>query len=260
MKHHRPVRGALGVFWLFWVALVLSGCATALSQARSTPTAPSPRSASSPWAPPPCQTQHLLLAFGTFDAATSNEAAQFVLVNQSKQSCPLSGYPAVQLLDARHQPIRAHVRQVTQGFLYLPQVPHQFVLQAGGKAYFVVSWANLGCGKLPPGVGPPGSFASPVSFLRVTPPLNQASLLIATQWGARSVRSETLWTSLLWSRTISCSSLDDLQAEAAYFREASHCVRAFHGAVRELRERSALLLRGEPRDAREPIFAHAVPK
>ncbi|QBD80328.1 DUF4232 domain-containing protein [Ktedonosporobacter rubrisoli] len=183
MNRHRPVRGTLGVLWLFWVALVLSGCTTASPQARSTPTA-APRSASSPSAPPPCQTQHLLLAFGTFGAATSNEAAQFVLVNQSKQSCTLSGYPAVQLLDAQHQPIRAHVRQVTQGFLYQQQVPHQFVLQAAGKAYFVVSWTNQGCGKLPPGVGPPGSFASPVSFLRVTPPLNQAPLLVATpQWG-----------------------------------------------------------------------------
>jgi hypothetical protein len=42
----------------------------------------------------------------------------------------------------------------------------------------VVAWANLGCGKIPP-----ASFASPVSFLRVTPPLNQASLLVATQFG-----------------------------------------------------------------------------
>ncbi|HLZ60998.1 MAG TPA: DUF4232 domain-containing protein [Ktedonosporobacter sp.] len=177
MNHHHAVRGTLGVLWLFWVALALGGCALSPSSASSTPLSPAPRSDPSLSAPALCQTQHLLLAFVKSGAAMNNDGAQFVLVNQSKQSCTLSGYPAVQLLDARHQPIRAQVRQVTQGFLYGRQVPHRFVLQVGSKAYFVVEWANQGCGKIPP-----ASSASPVSFLRVTPPLSQASLLIAIQF------------------------------------------------------------------------------
>lgn len=176
MNDHHLTRGTFGFLGLCLVALVLSGCIHASPSASSTSTVPTPRA--SPSAPAPCQTQHLLLAFDRFGAATSNEAAQFVLVNQSKQSCTLSGYPALQLLDARHQPIPAHVGQSTGSPLHPTQAPHRFVLGPREKAYFVVAWANLGCGKIPP-----ASFASPVSFLRVTPPLNQASLLVATQFG-----------------------------------------------------------------------------
>jgi hypothetical protein len=179
MIHHHPLRGTLGVLWLFSVVLILAGCAPASTSTGSTPTKPAPQASPSTAAPVPCQTQQLQLAFDRFGAATGNEGAQFALVNQLKQSCTLSGYPAVQLLDAQHQPIRARVVQATEAFLYNNLVPHQFVLQAGGKAYFVLEWTNQGCGKIPP-----ASYASPISFLRVTLPLSQASLLIAYQFCA----------------------------------------------------------------------------
>ncbi|HEY7414360.1 MAG TPA: DUF4232 domain-containing protein [Ktedonobacteraceae bacterium] len=168
---------------LSWTALAclaiffLAGCQGIYSAAAATPTEPTPQSSPTPSASAPCQTQNLLLAFDTFGAATSNEGLQLALVNQSKQSCTLSGYPELQLLDAQHQPIQTQIKQVTQGFLYPQQlVSHQFILQAGGKAYFVVAWANEGCGQ--------AFSASPVSFLQVTPPLNQAPLQIARQFCA----------------------------------------------------------------------------
>lgn len=179
MSYHHLARGTLGFLWLCSVALILGGCAHASSSAGSTPTVPAPQSSPSGISLAPCRIQHLLLAFDKSGVALGNEGAQFVLVNQSKEGCTLSGYPALQLLDARHQPIPAHVGQFTQAYLYRTQPPHRFVLQAGGKAYFVVEWANLGCGKIPP-----ASSASPVAFLRVTPPLNRASLLVATQFCA----------------------------------------------------------------------------
>lgn len=128
-------------------------------------------------APAPCQTRQLRIAFDNNGAAAGNAGAQFVFVNQSQESCTLSGYPAIQLLDARHQPMRAQVMRTTGAYLYITQMPRPFVLQAGEKAYFVVEWGDLGCGNIPP-----ASYASPVSFLRVTPPLNQTSLLIAFQF------------------------------------------------------------------------------
>jgi hypothetical protein len=157
----------LRLLWLCSVAFVFAGCAHASSSAGATPTVPAPRSSPSPSAPALCQTQHLLLAFDKSGVALGNAAAQFVLVNQSKQSCTLFGYPALQLLDARHQPIRAHVGQFTGAYLYITHAPHRFVLLAGGKAYFVVEWGNV------------GDCATPTAFLRMTPPGNQTPLLIA---------------------------------------------------------------------------------
>lgn len=179
MNTPRLMRGTRRFLWLFLVAFVLGGCAHTSSSAGLMPTRPALRS-SPPLAPPaPCQIRHFRLAFDKGGVGLSNEGAQFVFVNQSKENCTLSGYPALQLLDARHHPIRARIEQTTVGYLYITQAPHRFVLQMGGKAYFVVEWANLGCGKIPP-----ASYASSVSFLRVTPPLSQASLLVAVQFCA----------------------------------------------------------------------------
>ena len=136
-------------------------------QTTQTSTVPAPRSSPSPSAPAPCQTQHLLLAFDKGGVALGNAAAQFFFANQSKGSCTLVGYPALQLLDARHQPIRAQVMQSPVGYLYVTHAPHRFVLQAGGKAYFVVEWSAT------------GDCATSTAFLRVRPPGNQTPLLIA---------------------------------------------------------------------------------
>ncbi|WP_165422885.1 DUF4232 domain-containing protein [Ktedonosporobacter rubrisoli] len=185
MKHH-PNEGKLRFFWLCLVAFILGGCALTPSSANTTPTKPTPRLEPSPspssLAATPCQTQHLQLALDTKAAATSNEGMQLVLLNQSKQRCTLSGYPALHLQNSRHQPIQADIKQSLVGYLYTTHAPHRFVLEPGGKAYFVVEWANLGCGKLPPGAGPPGSFASSVSFLLVMLPPSQDSLLVAVQF------------------------------------------------------------------------------
>jgi hypothetical protein len=141
------------------------------NQTTRTGVQPAPRVSPSEASPAPCQTQQLLLAFDEGGVAVGNAGAQFVFANQSKGSCTLVGYPALQLLDARHQPIRAQVGQATVAYLYSTHAPHRFVLQAGEKAYFVVEWSNLGC-------------ATPSAFLRVTPPDNQTPLLIAFRFCA----------------------------------------------------------------------------
>jgi hypothetical protein len=118
-------------------------------------------------APVPCQSQSLSLAFDQSGIALGNAGAQFVFMNQSPASCTLSGYPAIQLLDAQRQPMRARVVQTTGAYLYITQPPHQFVLQARGKAYFVVEWGAI------------EKCATSAAFLRITPSDNQSPLLIA---------------------------------------------------------------------------------
>jgi hypothetical protein len=66
---------------------------------------PGQQTAPSPAVFAPCEAQQLSLTFDKSGAALGNDAAQFVLTNQSQESCTLTGYPSLQLLDARHQPI-----------------------------------------------------------------------------------------------------------------------------------------------------------
>jgi hypothetical protein len=75
--------------------------------------------------------------------------------------------------------LRAQIARSTGSYLYITRPPQMISLPPGQKAYFAVTWANLGCGKIPP-----ADYASPVSFLRVTPPLNQPSLLVAVEFWA----------------------------------------------------------------------------
>jgi hypothetical protein len=133
----------------------------------------------SPGAQVPCQTQQLLLVAGQMASDLGNAGVQLSFKNRSLVNCTLVGYPTLQLLTAQQKPLQAQITGSTSGYLYSTRPPQMISLHPGQKAYFVVTWTNLGCGKIPP-----ASYASLVSFLRVTPPLNQASLLIAVQFCA----------------------------------------------------------------------------
>ena len=108
-----------------------------------------------------------MLAFDTGTTAMSQAAAQFILVNQSSESCRLEGYPTLQFLDVHHQALRAQVLPSIGGYFYITQAPQMVVLPASGHAYFVIEW------------GMTGTCATPIAFLQVTPPENQAPLLLA---------------------------------------------------------------------------------
>jgi hypothetical protein len=120
-----------------------------------------------------CQTKQLLLASGTVTSNLGNAGVQLSFENRSRMSCTLSGYPMLQLLDAQQKPLQVKIRQATSDYLYRTRTPQVIALHPGQKAYFAVTWGNMGCSETPP------TSASPISFLRVTPPLNQASLLVA---------------------------------------------------------------------------------
>ena len=165
-------------FLFFLCAVViLGGCGTPAISTQTRAPAPTIRPDPSPGAHVPCQTRQLLLVAGQMTSNLGNAGVQLSFENQSRVHCTLIGYPTLQLLSAQQKPLQAQITRSTGGYLYTTRPPQLISLHPGQKAYFAVTWGNLGCGKIPP-----ASYASPVSFLRVTPPLNQASLLVAVQF------------------------------------------------------------------------------
>lgn len=165
--------GALVLSWALVTHLAVH------HQTTQTSTVPAPRASPKPSAPAPCQTGQLLLVAGQMTSNLGNAGVQLSFENRSRVTCTLTGYPTLQLLSAQQKPLQAQITRSTSGYLYRTRPPQMISLHPGQQAYFAVTWGNLGCGKIPP-----ASYASPVSFLRVTPPLNQASLLVAVQFCA----------------------------------------------------------------------------
>lgn len=174
-----PKRWSFLFFLLLCAAVILGGCGTSATSTQTRAPAPTIRPEPSPGAHGPCQTGQLLLVAGQMTSKLGNAGVQLSFENQSRVNCTLVGYPTLQLLSAQQKPLQAQITRSTVGYLYITRPPQMIALHPGQKAYFAVTWANLGCGKIPP-----ASYASPVSFLRVTPPLNQASLLVAVQFCA----------------------------------------------------------------------------
>jgi hypothetical protein len=169
-----PRRWGFLFLLLLCVAVILGGCGTPATSTQTATPAPTARPEPSPAAGVTCQTRQLLLATGQMISNLGNAGVQLSFENRSRVSCTLSGYPTLQLLGAQQKPLQAQITQSTSGYLYSTRAPQVISLHPGQKAYFAVTWGNQGCGRVPP-----ASYASPVSFLLVTPPLNQASQLVA---------------------------------------------------------------------------------
>ncbi len=175
----KPVSLLKRWLFLFLWCVTLGGCGIPMTSMQGSASMPTSRPEPSPGAHVPCQTGQLLLVAGQMTSNLGNAGVQLSFQNRSRVSCTLSGYPTLQLLDAQQKPVQAKILRSTAGYLYSTRPPQMISLHPGQKAYFAVTWGNLGCGKLPP-----ASYASPVSFLRVTPPRNQLSLLVAVQFCA----------------------------------------------------------------------------
>ena len=172
-----PRRWGLLFLLLSCAAAILGGCGTPATSTQTATPAPTARPEPSPAVGVTCQTRQLLLAAGQMISNLGNAGVQLSFENRSRVHCTLIGYPTLQLLSAQQKPVQAQITRSTGGYLYTTRPPQLISLHPGQQAYFAVTWGNLGCGKIPP-----ASYASPVSFLRVTPPLNQASLLVAVQF------------------------------------------------------------------------------
>ncbi len=168
-----PRRWSLLFLLLLCAAVILGGCGTPATSTQTATPAPTARPEPSPAAGVTCRTRQLLLAAGQMISNLGNAGVQLSFENRSPVSCTLIGYPTLHLLDAQQKPLQAQITRSTYDYLYSTRPPQMISLHPGQQAYFAVTWANMGCGKIPP-----ASYASPVSFLLVTPPLNQASLLV----------------------------------------------------------------------------------
>jgi|GraSoi_2013_60cm_1033757.scaffolds.fasta_scaffold04634_3 Protein of unknown function (DUF4232) len=163
----------LSLFCLFGLTMVLSTCGTPSTRTAAS-ALPTPRPDPSPSVHATCRTERLRLALDQDVSELGNAGLQLTFENASRESCTLSGYPALQLLDAQHKQLPMKMARSTSGYLYQMHDPQVITLQPGKKAYFVISWANQGC----------SSETYHVSFLQVTPPDNQTPLLLANEFCA----------------------------------------------------------------------------
>jgi len=172
-----PKRWLFLSLFLFGVAVILSSCGTPATSTNALTSAPTPLPEAPPSAGATCQTRQLLLAAGPINSALGNAGLELSLKNQSPVSCKLFGYPTLHLLDAQQKPLKMQITRSTSGYLYRTQAPQVISLPPGEKAYFAITWSNLGCSGAPP----TEAMSIRTSFLLVTPPLNQTSLLVAFQ-------------------------------------------------------------------------------
>ena len=168
-----PKRWLLLSLFLFSVAVILGSGRRPATATNAVAPAPTPRPEPTPSARATCQTRQLLLAEGQLTSNLGNAGLEFSFENHARVSCMLFGYPTLHLLDAQQKPLLVQTERSTSGYLYRTRDPQVISLHPGEKAYFAITWGNLGCGETPP------THATPTSFLLVTPPLNQTSLLVA---------------------------------------------------------------------------------
>ncbi len=134
----------LSLFCLFGLTMVLSTCGTPSTRTAAS-ALPTPRPDPSPSVHATCRTERLRLALDQDVSELGNAGLQLTFENASRESCTLSGYPALQLLDAQHKQLPMKMARSTSGYLYQMHDPQVITLQPGKKAYFVISWANQGC-------------------------------------------------------------------------------------------------------------------
>ena len=182
--------GAVAVaFAVVAVALLLSvGRAAPPSSPAGRPGAvPSPNSSPEPSAPPTatpepsaastaapdaplggCTVSQLSLRVGPTNAATSHFGAIFTFHNRSTAPCTLYGFPGLQMLDERGQPLPTSVNWGSD-YIVHPQQPAVVTLRPGDDASFTL-------GGTTPGVW--GQTCPTSIRLLVTPPNETHSLVI----------------------------------------------------------------------------------
>jgi hypothetical protein len=175
----RLLLGALVSAATVWL---LAGCgsgsrpASAPAPASPTPThsaAPSSAPQGPPAAGEPCHTRELAAALQQTRPGGGSRYAILTLTNRSDRTCPIRGFPGLQLLDPARQPLPTNVVRDQQQ-------PSQTVQLAPGASVFTtLHWG------LVPGDGEPQTTqCEPTpSFLAVTPPDESSPAVAAWTYG-----------------------------------------------------------------------------
>jgi Protein of unknown function (DUF4232) len=158
----------------------LTGCGASTTTAGAAPptatvTPATPATATASTQAQTCQSSQLTLALDHTGVALGHVASVLRLDNSSQQACTLDGYPTVQLLDARQQPLPTHQQQTTMAYTFTVPVPQPVVLASGASAYFHLEWSDM------PPSGQSCSYNA--AYLQVTPPQNQTPLPILPGFG-----------------------------------------------------------------------------
>lgn len=113
---------------------------------RSTPGAPAGSTTAKPPVTTstvqPCQANQLRATFASHSAAASSVIAGIKLVNNSRVTCSLDGYPGIALTDSSRgpQPLKVVSGGVT--FPPIPPKPARLVLSPGQPAHFDIEWSR----------------------------------------------------------------------------------------------------------------------
>lgn len=157
--------------------VLLAGCGTTPQSTATQPTpSPSATSQSTPAAPAAgerCHTRELGAALQQQRPGGGSRYAVLTLTNRSNRSCPVTGFPGLQLLDSSRQPLPTNaVRDQQQ--------PTQTVqLAPGAAAYTTLHWG------LVPGDGEPqATQCEPTpAAVQITPPDETTQLTIGWTYG-----------------------------------------------------------------------------
>lgn len=158
--------------------VLLAGCGTGNRQSTTqTQTPPSPATpATTPQAPAAgerCHARELAAALQQQRPGGGSRYAVLTLTNRSSRTCPVAGFPGLQLLDSSSRPLPTNVVRNQQ------QPPQTVQLAPGAAAYTTLHWG------LVPGDGEPQTTQcepTPAS-VEVTPPDETTHLVIGWTYG-----------------------------------------------------------------------------
>ena len=159
--------------------VLLAGCGTGNQQSAAPPT-PTPSSSAAPSTSPQapaagerCHTRELGAALQQQRPGGGSRYAVLTLTNRSSRTCPVTGFPGLQLLDSSSKPLPTNVVRDQQ------QPPQTVQLAPGAAAYTTLHWG------LVPGDGEPQTTQcepTPAS-VEVTPPDETTHLVIGWTYG-----------------------------------------------------------------------------
>lgn len=158
--------------------VLLAGCGTGTPPSTATQPAPTPsaNSASTPAAPAAgerCHTRELAASLQQQRPGGGNRYAVLTLTNRSSRSCPVTGFPGLQLLDSSRRSLPTNVVRDQQ------QAAQTVQLAPGAAAFTTLHWGLVA------GDGEPQTTQcepAPAS-VEVTPPDETTQLVIGWTYG-----------------------------------------------------------------------------
>ena len=121
--------------------------------------------------PQRCHSNQLSVRPVSSSAGAGNRAVNYAFTNTSSSTCALKGYPGLELLNAKNQPIKGIQINWTQSTYFYSAKPQLVTLAPGAQAYFQAAFNRI----------PAGQSCTTSSKLKITPPNAYRSLTLNDQ-------------------------------------------------------------------------------